>query len=52
MSLKWKVGIVLLLLVILVASTPFFRRIETKQFSAYAARRKEALSTKGYAVWK
>ncbi len=52
MSLKWKVGILLLLLAMIIVTTPFFGRVETKQFSAYAACRKTAVTTKGYAVWE
>ena len=52
MSLQLKLGVVLFLLVSVALSTPFFARVETKQFSAYAACRKVALAKKGYAVWK
>lgn len=50
MSLQWKLG--LLLLTIFVVSTPFFGRVETKRFSAYAVCRRVAMARKGYAVWK
>src|SRR5215216_996401 len=52
MSLNWKVGIPLFILAMIVFTTPFFGRIETRHFSAYAACRKVAMNTKGYAVWK
>ena len=52
MSLSWKVVLSLFLLTVLVFTTPFFGRVETKRFSAYAACRKAAMNTKGYAVWK
>jgi len=52
MSKKKKFGISLLLLVVIVTTTIFFGRAETKYFSAYAACRKTAIATKGYAVWK
>jgi hypothetical protein len=52
MSLNWKVGILLFLLAIMFVSTPFFGRVETRRFSAYATCRKVAMRTKGYAVWK
>ncbi len=52
MLVKWKLGLLLFLGTILVVSTPFFSRVETRHFSAYAACRKVALARKGYAVWK
>jgi hypothetical protein len=52
MSLRWKVGILLVLVQLMVFSTPFFGRVQTRHFSTYAACRKVALTTKGYAVWK
>ena len=52
MSLIWKIGIPLLLLALVVTSTPYFGRVETSRFSAYAACRKVAMATKGYAEWK
>ena len=48
---NWKVGLSVLLLAILIISTPYFGRVETKQFSAYAACRKVPMKTKGYATW-
>lgn len=51
MSRKWKIGIPLFLLTIIL-TTVFFGRVETKQFSAYAACRQVALETKGYSTWK
>lgn len=52
MSLQWKFILPLFLLTIFVVSTPFFGRVETKRFSAYAVCRKTAMARKGYAVWK
>lgn len=52
MLLNWKVVIALFLLAVLIASTPYFGRFETRQFSAYAECRKIAMSLNGYAVWK
>ena len=52
MSLNWKLGISVFLLAVMFITTPFFGRVETKQFSAYAACRKVAKTTKGYAEWK
>jgi hypothetical protein len=52
MSLQWKLGLLLFLLTIFVVSTPFFGRVETRWFSAYAACRRVAMARKGYAVWK
>src|SRR6266498_1839784 len=52
MSVQWKLGLLLFLLIIFVVSTPFFAGVETRRFSAYAACRKVALARKGYAVWK
>jgi hypothetical protein len=50
-SLQWRLGILLFLLAIMFSTTPFFGRVETSRFSAYAACRKVAMATKGYAVW-
>jgi len=52
MSISWKMGIPLFLLIIMLITTPYFGTVETKQFSAYAACRKVAMNTKGYAEWK
>jgi hypothetical protein len=52
MSLNRKLGLILFLLTIMLVSTPFFGRVETRRFSAYAACRKVAMATKGYAVWQ
>src|SRR5215216_2114428 len=52
MSLSWKLGLLIFLLIIMLVSTPFFGRVTTENFSAYAACRKVAMATKGYAVWK
>jgi hypothetical protein len=52
MSLNWKLGIPVFILVTMFITTPFFGGIETKQFSAYAACRKVAMKTKGVAVWE
>jgi len=52
MSVQWKLGLLLFLGTLFVVSTPFFGRVETRHFSAYAACRKVVLARKGYAVWK
>lgn len=52
MSLNWKAGIFLFLLALVFITTPYFGRVETRRFSAYAACRKVAMATKGYAVWE
>jgi uncharacterized membrane protein len=52
MSLNWKVGILVFLLASMFVTTPFFGRVETRQFSDYATCRKLAMMTKGYAVWE
>jgi hypothetical protein len=49
---NWKVALPLLLMAVLVVSTPFFGGVETKQFSAYGACRKVAMATKSYATWE
>jgi hypothetical protein len=51
MTLNWRLGLPLLILSILFVTTPFFGKVETRQFSVYAACRKVAVATKGYAVW-
>ena len=52
MSLSWKSGLLIFLLIITLVTTPFFGRVTTRHFSAYAACRKVAMATKGYALWK
>lgn len=52
MSRNWKVKIPLLFIIATVVATLFFGRIESRQYSAYAACRESALNTKGYAVWQ
>ena len=52
MSLNLKIVLMLLVLATMVFTTPGFGRVETRAFSAYAACRKVAIATKGYAVWK
>src|SRR5215216_5589719 len=52
MSLSWKIGIPLFLLIIMLITTPFFGTVETKHFSAYAACRKVTMAIKSYAEWK
>jgi hypothetical protein len=52
MSRNWKVKIPLLFIIVTVVATLFFGRIESRQYSAYAACRESALNTKGYAVWQ
>ncbi len=42
---------VLLLIIFIIASTPFFGQVRTKFFSAYAACRWGTLNTEGYGVW-
>ncbi len=52
MILNWKVALPFLIMLGLVISTPFFGQVESNEFSAYAACRKEAMLTKGYGVWQ
>ncbi len=52
MSRKSKINIALLILAIILSSSMYFAQAETKEFSAYAACREQALRTQGYAVWK
>jgi hypothetical protein len=52
MPLSWKVLLALFLITILVFTTPYFGRVETKRFSAYAACRNAAMNNKSYAAWK
>lgn len=52
MWLNWKVEILVFLTALMLVSTPFFGRVETKRFSAYAVCRKAAKATKSVAVWK
>ena len=49
---NWKVSMPVLLAALLLVSTPFFGAVETKHFSAYAACRKIAMTTKGYSTWE
>ena len=52
MSLSWKLGIPLSLLIIMLITTPYFGTVESTHYSAYAACRKVAMGTKGDAEWK
>ena len=52
MSRKWKVRIPLFILTIIMVTTQVFGGVEINPFSAYAACRKVAMTTKGYATWK
>ena len=52
MSKKWKIGIPLILLAIILSTSLFGGSVETEQFSAYGACRKIALATKSQAIWK
>lgn len=49
---NWKVAVPILLVAILLVSTPVFGGVETKQFSAYGVCRKIAETTKSYATWE
>jgi hypothetical protein len=52
MTRKWSRRTTLLLLAIVIITTVFFGLAKTTQYSAYAACRKVAMTTKGYAAWK
>jgi len=52
MSLSWKLGIPLSLLITMLITTPYFGTVESKHYSAYAACRRAAMATKSYAEWK
>jgi len=51
MASKWMFRITLSMVAIIVVTTVFLGLVETNQYSAYAACRKLALTTKGYGVW-
>lgn len=49
---KWKYGLLICILAVDIATTPYFGSVVTTQFSAYSACRKVAMETKGYDIWE